>query len=75
MKSAIFARLFRIPFSTMKESVKYFPNFIDVVSLSILWQYGDFRCLHRRFCGVVYTCFFSPYIVFSDCYFLRWKTP
>lgn len=57
MKSAIFARLFRIPFSTMKESVKEVPNFLVNVPPSIVWQHGYLRCLHRRFNGAVYSCF------------------
>ena len=57
MKSAIFARLFRIPFSTMKESVKEVPNFLVSVLPSVVCQYGCFRCLHRRFNGAVSSCF------------------
>lgn len=59
----------------MKESVKDFPNFIDVVSLSIVWQYGDFRCLHRRFCDVVYTCFFLLILSFLTATFCVGKHP
>lgn len=75
MKSAIFARLFRIPFSTMKESVKEVPNFLVSVPPSIVWQHGDSRCLHGRFNGAVYSCAFLLGLCFLAATFCVGKHP